>query len=405
MAIRTPPTAERELGSALSDVGRSLGASLAGVIEAVPGGPHRPLPFARTLGVKKDLAHRVLRAIGTSDPIASLHLMPGPEGLRRFLDAIADHLGDTDAVARARDDVRQFEQIIQSVAGTRGRFDCLLTAWLPEARERVDLLSRQSIYRGMSGIRGVAAHTKLSTAILAPNADGEHVDLLWLIGAFGLRRLRPGVHVRFTTKHINAPTRLLTPDLWSDPDFAGFDPAAFLEPPIGHLLPEHHDHACHFLLEGDSIGDAASVNILTAELGRACMNRFETSPEAPRFRGPIAEANLPIEALVFDVLVHRDVYPGPEPRVLIYDTTSRGIASANDPTRDVDRLHHTEHFDDLSADLSRARLSTFPRYAELIEGTVRRLGHHVPQFRLYRCRIDFPVYGCAIHACFSAPRA
>lgn len=404
MSTSNPPTAEQELNAELADLGRSLVGAIGGVLADLSAEPLRPLSLARRLGLKKDVTHRVMRALDSADPIEALHLMPGPEALRRMLEASREHMTNPSVLDPAFENVQRLEHLIRTVAGTRGRFDCLLTAWLPEARERVDLLSRQSVYRGMSGIKGVAADTKLSAAVLTPNADGEHVDLLWLIGAFGLRRLRPGVHVRFTTKHINAPTQLVTPKINQEPEFARFQPTDFLEQPIGILTEQHHANASHFLLEGDSIGDAASVSVITAELGRACMHRFEIDPDEHHFRGPIAEVNLPIVALVFDVLVHHDIYPGSHPRVIMYDTASRGIGSANDRTRDVDRIHHTEHFDEIDGEISRSRLSCFPRYPELLEESIHCLGYSPHEFRHLRCRIDYPVYGAAIHACFKAPR-
>lgn len=51
-----------------------------------------------------------------------------------------------------------------------------------------------------------------------------------------------------------------------------------------------------------------------------------------------AEIATPTKLLLFDVLVHRAIYPGAIPELGTYDTAFDGVVDVNDPAREVDRL-------------------------------------------------------------------
>jgi len=404
--VETSTADDSNLDARLQSVGSRLNAAMRDLIDAVPGGPHRAYQLASALSLKKDLAHRVVRATSQADPVASMHLMPGPEALRRLLDAAESREVSDAVLSAARDAIIEFEELIRMVAGTRSRFDYVLSGWLPEARERVDVLCRQSVYRGMAGIKGLSAELKFSAAILTPGDDDQFVDIMFVFGATGLTRLRPGVKVRFSSRHFHAPSQLaaLVPSL--DPMDSNGEPLQleqFLAPPIGRLIPEQRGKAVHFVLEGDSIGNDSAANVVMTSIGRAAMNRYEVSPEAPRKRGPITEVDLPIEALNFDVIVHRDVYPDSDPELTVFDTGCRGNASVNDPTRAIDRLEHFGRLERVSGSPAMLRLAEIPAYNRMIARAMEYLEFTPESFRAYRWRTDYPVYGSSAHASFTAP--
>lgn len=397
---------ESGLDAQLQRVGSRLNSSIGALIEAVPGGPYRPQQLARELDLKKDVSHRVMRATSQADPVASMHLMPGPEALRRLLDAVQSRGVGDDIVRAAGEAIDEFERLIQAVAGTRGGFDTILAGWLPDARERVDLSCRRSVYKGMSGIKGINAALKFSTAILVPSADERFVDILFVFGAIGLSRLRPGVNVRFSTRHFNAPQELsaFTPSLQPvDANNLLLEVEEFLPAPVGRLVPQSEGKATHFVLEGDRIGNVGAANVVMTSIGRASMHRYEVSPDAPRKRGPVTEVDLPIEALNFDVLAHKDVYPSSDPELTVFDTACRGNGSVNDPTRAIDRLEHFGRLEPIGVSPAALRLSEVPAYNSMVGRAIEYLGHTPADFRGYRWRTEYPVYGSSVHASFVAP--
>ena len=77
----------RTIEARINEVGRDLAEAFGRVLQAIPGGPHRPQKLAHQLGVNTVLTSRLLKAAQQRDPIVVAHVIPGPEPLRRLLRA------------------------------------------------------------------------------------------------------------------------------------------------------------------------------------------------------------------------------------------------------------------------------------------------------------------------------
>ena len=85
-----------------------------------------------------------------------------------------------------------------------------------------------------------------------------------------------------------------------------------------------------------------------------------------------AVVGTPTKSLIFDVLVHEEVYPGADPAMVIYDTALDGVADVNDQARDIDRLDLWESIQSLGNDVSRFRTTEVPRYAQMLRHVLGR---------------------------------
>ncbi len=390
-------------------VGESLRRSLAGVLDALPGGPFRPQELARKLGINKDLSSRTLKALSKQDPLAAVYHMPGPASLRQLILAAARTGVPSEVLTPAEQAVQQFDRLIRVEAGDRISLDGMISAWLPDARDRFETTNKQAVFRGMAQIKGIVADVALTTAIVHPSTDPARVDGVWLLAWFGLRRLRPGamLHVR------SGQIRPLADDhqrktIHGRPveDIESLLLMPFCSQPVPRLQARPDARAAHYLVAGDSIGPRAAVDLVLAELTIGCMRRYRTPPQQPGFRqyrGPSSEVTIPVRTLVFDVLLHEDVYPDRDPSLFIYDTAGLGVADMNDPARDPDRLDLNETIEPLGRGVSRFRATEIPRYTEMIRHVLSNLGWSADHFRGYRCRLQYPVYGSQVCMGFLPP--
>ena len=101
--------------------------------------------------------------------------------------------------------------------------------------------------------------------------------------------------------------------------------------------------------------------------------------------------------------LHREVWPDVAPKLVIYDTATRGTANPNDRSRDRDRLDLAEKIDLIDHTAAR-RIAEVPNYPRLIRYTCERIGHSEEEFRCYRCRVKYPLYGSQICMTFLPPR-
>ena len=387
----------------ITEVGRELLESFSEVLEALPGQPGGPQALGKALGLDKVFASRLLKSMRRRDPLAVVHHLPGPEPLRRFLRA-ANKLGVAGPlVDRGGRAVDEFEHLIRQEAGDRSSLSAIISAWLPEAREEFELRRKQAVFKNISQLRGVSAEMNLSTVILHPAADGEHIDVVWVMGLTALRRLRPNVVVKITSNRFTEGAPERDPSVLAGVGGADELPLEeFCHLPPARLEVERRGETVHYVLGPHGFGPRSAVDVLVGEVNLAELPL--TVPAGSHRKGYyFATINTPVEVLLFDVIVHEDVYPGREPQLVIHDVTTTGPVDVNDPDRDLDRLDLAESIQSLGRGTARIRVPEMPRYPELVRSVIGRLGWRGESFRAYRCRVEYPIYGTQVSLAFEPP--
>jgi hypothetical protein len=402
-----PRPAYSDLHARIGRIGERLSVSFRDVIEAVPGGPHRPQELSRVLGVSKDLSSRTLKASSKKDPLAVAYLMPGPASLQQLLRAAARRSVSPEIIREADSAVREFERLIRVDAGDRISLDGIISAWLPDARERFETGNKQAVFRGMAQLKGVMADVAVTTAIIHPSGDGKTLDGVWVLGSLGLRRIRPGPPIHFWSGQIGPTARgkpRLTLDGTPAEDLDGLILEQFCSDPVPRMKVRQLGTTLCYMLDSEQIGPASAADLYVAEVTPHCMPMYATEG-GPRRCGPSSEISTPIKTLVFDVLLHEDAFPGLEPTLLVYDTALGGVVDMNDPAREVDRLDVTESVEFLGWDTASFRASEVPHYSEIISLVCEKRGWDHRKFRGYRCRAQYPIYGSQFSMSFIPPPA
>jgi hypothetical protein len=404
--IELGPARVLELQDRISRVGRNLANAIRGVVDSVPGGPHRPQELARTLGINKDLSSRALSACRKQDPFAAAHLMPGPEPLRRLLRAAARRGVDPSVIKDAEEAVRQFDLLIRTDAGDRAGLDAIIGAWLPDARQRFELTAKQAMFKGAASLKGLFTETALVTFMAYPSsgAEDEWCDTALLAGLLGLRRLRPGATVQYSSVlHEREHTRATL-----NGERVGVDREPllreFCQPASVEIRTRMEGDRVHYTVADNGVGPRSAVDLWLAEFYARNHPRWRRPSAGPR-RFFYATVEQPARTLIFDMLVHEEVWPGCEPELVIYDTTVNGVADVNDPTRNVDRLDLAESIQPLGRSLSGYRASEVPNYLDLLRHVCKKMNWDDSRFRAYRCRIHYPFYGSQVCMVFDPPPA
>lgn len=379
------------------------------LLAAIPGHPHRPQALATRLGVDKVLTSRLLKALRGGDPIEVLAHAPGPDPLRRVLrSAKRGGVGAAELDA-ARDAIDGFEALIQDQLGDRSALATMVAAWLPAAREEFELRRKQAAYKAISQLKGATATLDASAVILHPGASGECLDVLWCMGLFGLRRLRPDAQVKFATRRVSAPESNEDPRRpmnLAGVAVDGIDRTRldeYCSQPTAPLVAHRYGEVVHYTLGGESFGPGSGVDLVFAELNldeMACPK----PPAKPRSGFVFAEVGTPSRSLSFDVFVHEQVYPGIEPELVLHDTAIGGVADPFDPARDIDRLEMIETLDSLGRGLERCSLPEAPKHRSMLAEVFAARGWDPDAFRGYRVRIEYPIYGCQVTVAFPAPQ-
>lgn len=407
-AIPSPHTRE-PLQQRLSLAAERFRTTLSAVIDRVPTTSKKPAEFERLLKLDRSLSSRVLRAVRLHDPLASLHRMPGLHGVRLLLAAAARIGVDSLLVAQAERALGDLEGLVTKELGHWKDLNAAISGWLPDMREEFDIANRQVAYRAMSNLKGITADAEQSVTLIYPSKDNKDwLDRVGIGGTCRMKRLRPGTPMGRLRGSVIVPppgsTRPLTLDGRPIDQTTG---APLLKEFSSVPTPEFEVRITgnieHYLLRGDDVGIGSQVDLFLADLMR---NRYPAHRGVnPNPATPGAVIDIPVKALIVDVLVHRDVWVDVEPELRMYDTTGRGLANPIDPSRDMDRIDVFETIQDLGTRLDSFRTNEVGRYVEMIRHICDQLGWESDSFRGYRCRVEYPVHGTQVNLVFFPPPA
>lgn len=384
----------------LTGIGGELSRSLSAVLKEIAEGTQGPQRLGAALGLDKVLAHRLLKALRDESPLTALQHSPGPDPLRRFLRASKKYGVDKNVVARASKAVESFQAILREDVGDRSQLDAILTAWLPSARSEFELRRKQSVFKARSQLLGISAATNLATVILHPSTSGSGIDVVWLAGLYNLQRWRPGARAKLTTRRFvvegkdRRPTTLQGERVEC---LEGLRLDAFCSSRPAGLEVNRVGERVQYILAGDEFGRKATSDLLLAEVN---FDEMPRTPDTGRKPYVFAEIATPTKLLLFDVLVHEDLYRGATPELGTYDTAFDGVVDVNDPSREIDRIHSADRLELVGRGIDLLPVPEVPKHSELLDHVFSSLAWNPESFKGWRARIDYPLYGTQVAISF-----
>ncbi|MCP5021982.1 MAG: hypothetical protein GY930_09400 [bacterium] len=400
--------AGEDLRAQAEALGAQLQDSLTALLSHLPRRILGPQALSDTLeGINVVTASRLMKAIGQKDSIATLQLLPGPKPLQRIVEA-ATALGlDSDATQPAATAIVHFDHFIREQAGDRSSLKAMLSAWLPEERREFENQRRQAVFKARHELDGVSSELELNTIILHPSQEPGKIDLVNIGCIFGIDRIRPDAVVKLGTRRLDPVASeegkrpRLPENLDGEPATDGLHSVClteFCNSPPAPMKVDRHGPSMHYSLGPTGFGRASKVDLVVAEV-----NKGEFGSKGS---GAVEEAHFFVlpgmctRKLVFDLLLHEDVFAGRSPELLFYDTTSQGPVVAGDPKRELDRRHFSQSIETIGTDLRRARLLEFPAYGKLLENVFEKMKWRDFKFRAYRMEITYPLTGIQVSFAF-----
>ncbi|MBL9030300.1 MAG: hypothetical protein JNM80_01155 [Phycisphaerae bacterium] len=358
------------------------------------------------MGTDKGSASRLLKAMRSRDPIAVVHLIPGPEPLRRLLRAARDRGVSEALIVAGEKSTDEFESLVRSAAGDRVRFDGILSTLLPEARVQNERRLKQLLYRGQSQLKGYSVDVDFTAIFIHPAPSETELEYGVVSGMLGVRRFRPNAVVRLVARRISDEHLP-----WQGTTLQGkpIDHTVvgrldqFCTAPTAEVVVEEAGDSVSTVLAGSAYGPSHAVDLVLGHRSRLPAARYNVDG-GRSLSGAGVEVDKPTKLLHLDVFVHTDVYAGADPGLVIVDTAFRGMANINDPRRVPDRVDLIERVDSLGRGLGRVRASHIACYAEMLHHVVGSCGWNPDQFRGYRCLMQHPVYGTQVTMGFVRPQ-
>lgn len=404
-----PSVAGSDLRQGVESLGSRLSESLRETLSQLPRRAVGPQILAKTVGTTTVTASRLLKALRQQDPVSVLQLLPGPNPLRQVIEGARSAGVPNPQCDSSLLVIEEFDELIRIKAGDRSALKAMLSAWLPDERGEFEAQRRQTIYKAMAELDGVSCEFGLTSLILNPSGDGVHLDVNNIEVLLGIDRIRPDAEVVLGTRALlsskedvqqAAGTSTASEDrrpLNLDGDVAtdGFHTVRldeFCDAPPAPLVTEVFGQSVQHSLGPTGFGPSSTVDLIIAELNPSEL--VDTPPKKDGFMPYFfAIPEIPTRRQVMDVLIHKDVYPGSTPELVVYETATRGPAQAGDPRRRVDLRPMTEAVEDLGMGFGNLWLAEFPRYRELQTRVFEKLEIDPNEFKLYRINISYPVAG------------
>ena len=383
---------------------RSVSDALRGALEQVlsealgaDSDPMRPVQITQQLGLNKTLAGRVVRAIYEQDSLQALLRIPTPQGLQ-LISLASERVGAaTASLERLARSTRDYGELLAEFSGGRTDLEAILAGWLPDQRARAERDARRSVFRGMTTLAGTRGSADYHSLYLLPSQkEPDRLDSLSVTVRQDLRRLQPLAEIVVFGPVADAPDAWRARRRTLQGRELNSDPRSMLVPELcSHPIPALEFNA-------DEPG-AMSLRVAAAGLDvnePATLGLgWRTDAAFPRFAAAESDfgrfairAAKPVEAVVVDLFVHRDLALAGRPIAsLDADVASSAAGSIAPPREDSVKRKAAPSVLDLDADPSGLASQDVRSCKAIAENVCREAGVRLEDFAKYRTRMEFPV--------------
>lgn len=379
---------------------QALQAALLELYRAVGADPSRPQDVSRRFNLNKNLTWKVARIIAAEDGFEAVPLIPGPGGLEILLAAMERGDAPAEKLERVRAAAKEFDRMVEIHMGDRTMLELVLDSG---GSGRPTEMSRRLAFRGNSGIWGIQAGVRITSYFVAPNRDDNTMlDLGLLAGLTRIRRLRPVARWPvFQVREYNddgSTTGRRRRESLDRHEGVSSHPW-MVRSLCSDTLPEVH------LTQR---GDTTIYELGEGPVGRtgecSCFFGFTDAALAPRYRDAsnsvgefVSSVSIPVETLLFDLFVHRDLTEAMEPTTEMIGSIGGSVEGVG-----ATRLPLPETIRDMGLG---AVVDTplVEKYADGVDAVFHRLGHNARDFRCLRLLVDFPPMSSRVITRFELP--
>jgi hypothetical protein len=382
------------------------------VIAAIPGPSlRRPADLQKTLGVHRKLAWQIHKFAHAPGPMAEATILPSARAIRQVVNAVRKHGGPEHMIRTADDAIDQIEDVIKQYAGTRAHFDSMLAGLASKESEQIDYAHRRAAFHANSHIWGSQARTQLACYCLqASDTDPSRIDFFSLGGLVDLRRFRTNVPWTVMNSRVMDETGVISESnnchVIDDEGGSEQNPAGLLRQFCTSPLPQCRRFITRrgrlmVELQADGMGNQTVITCMRSHIWRSAVPRYITDVDPMAHYS--SRVRTPVESLVFDLLVHDNVYPNISLESLLY-TDHRG---ADNDGRDLemDLMSKLDPPTLLGRGAATLYTPEVPRYPEMAQFVFDRLGWDSSRFLIHRFRMDYPVMPASVMLQFDLPTA
>ncbi len=360
-----------------------------------------PKDVYQKLNIDKKLGWKIYNVACETDPFLAAQFVPGHAACRSFMKSCRELGAPKELLNKASEACREFNELVERHADSRKEFDLMLLSCSEKGRSKAYLSQQKEAFNAYSHLLGVQAETQLCTWIFSPSDSGKSHDIVSIRGFIDFRRNRPNVpwllEWAFFTDDDNVPKSLIKVEPLENNESGEDNPLnvpfynSFCSEPLPSVISSRRrEGRIVHELEEAPIGNTESITCITAQIARDVFKSYRTKED--RYREVLVRARTPVEKLVFDQIVHRDLVGPFEPELFVFgEFTGYDWAKSAEFRNPHSSLPINTSIQKLGHGLKAAYTPHIQWYGEMIEDAFRRLNWNPEDFSIYRVVIEYPV--------------
>jgi len=354
---------------------------------------------ARELGLSKDIFWRVARITLVEDILTYSSQIPPRKSVERVIRAIEKKGVSPEPVNKVRQAMQNFERMVIKSSSDRDTFEIMLQGLSSNNITRRQEGIRKQAFLANSSIWGVQAQTAFKAFFMIPSEnETDLIDLANLSGLLELRRLRQvawPIYQRKIYDDKGIAYMQTTETIEDIPETAGGMPIipGFCSKPLPKIRWRSNETGRYYEIEPDLIGNAGAVTCVFGGIARHSASRYRD--ESNLRGGLIFELFTPVEFVMVDLFIHRDLPFTMPPEVSLFDRLScpRGYNPDMDEKR---QLPHSNEVVSLGSGTTGCSTHRIPGYLNMLDKVTSKLGYASEEFSAFRFSMNFPPIPSAV---------
>jgi hypothetical protein len=369
---------------------RRLRGQLSELLAATGADIRKPQDVSRRLKLDKSLTWKLSKVVGAAEPQTALQHVPGDAAMTLVTRAATKAGADAALIAKVDQALANLREMVTRHVGDKPTLDLVVDA-MPDPRGERLTASRRLAFRGNSAIWGVQAAARLNAIWIAPSQTQPNmIDTALVGGWLDFRRLRHDAHwVLFRRRSYTSQGSATTTSEPIDEDAPRDGPLLmreFCSPSMPTITTTIENGTAVSDLGPSTIGNSGAFDCFLGSFARNLGSRLASTPgERANFH---ANVSAPVEALQFDVFVHRECSFALKQHVQIVGK----LAAMADDVQERDLLPIPYQTLDLGSSPPIVATPLVPRYNEITSKVFARCGWNADDFSGTRYLVDYPPF-------------
>lgn len=375
---------------------RALRRAMASTLSAALCDPSYPAEVARALGLDKSLAWKACRIVTDNDPAKIAERLPGRQGVRQLVKALAARGADAEQLRDLENAVQRLRNVTSQHADDKDALAAMLNSVADSDIDRSESLRKMS-FGGNSAIWGVRAAVQISLHFIAPAANPTRpgmLDLALVGGLVDFQRTRHNVPwAASTIRRIRGEDELPSGGSHCEAiDREGLTNGVplmrrFCSANIPQLSPvQLATGAVRLTMEPGEIGRSGMATVITGWQERNAVNMYRTPEDTSGEHFVLL--NTPTELVVHDLYVHRSLDFAHFPELAVYSQLPGGPIYPRD-RNESGRLSIDERWTSLGEPPD-SITPEFSHHDALVSDVFEKMGWRRGDFIGLRYRLKYP---------------